>query len=330
MILTNRLLRPLIATLLLIASGVVLATIPLGTPHPDDIWYPDDEPHSAREIELGKLLYFDTRLSHDQARSCASCHNPDLGFGDGMRRSPGIDGQPLGRNTPHIYNMAWNTVFFWDGRAATLEEQAIMPIQAAEEMNLPMAALVTRLQAVPYYREEFSAVYGSSAIDEAQIGRALAAFMRTVVADNSPFDRYLQGEQTAMSPEAVRGLALFEGKARCHLCHDSPNLTDESFHSLGIDDEDLGRGGVIGVESLNHAFKTPGLRNATLTYPYMHDGSLPDLEAVIRFYNRGGGDAAHKSNLMQPLNLTESEIVDLIAFLGALESPVRVTRPTLP
>ncbi|MBB3048687.1 cytochrome c peroxidase [Litorivivens lipolytica] len=306
-----------------------LANTPLSRPDPLLIEYPEDEPPSWREIQLGKTLFFDPRLSHDHSRSCASCHNPELGFGDGLPLSPGSDGQPLGRHTPSIYNLAWGSVFFWDGRAATLEEQALMPIVAEAEMNLPMAVLQERLTAVAHYRNEFNAVY-EEGLTEETIGRALASFMRAIVSDNSPFDRHLAGDKNALGPEAKRGLALFVGKGRCIECHSGANLTDDSFHNLGLGGDDPGRAEVVDAPHLRGAFKTPGLRNVTLSAPYMHDGSLPNLLSVLEFYNRGGGEGHNRSDLIQPLNLTQRDINDLLAFMGALESPILIKRPEIP
>ncbi len=304
------------------------AAAPLATPDFDDIEYPEDEPPSAAEIKLGAQLFFDTRLSLENNRSCASCHNPDLGFGDGLRKSASSNDTPLLRHTPSLYNLAWNQVFSWDGAISSLEEQALMPVVAVAEMNLPIAKLEKRLNGVPGYRQAFLAVYNDADINKTHIARALAAYLRSLTSTNSAFDAYLAGDKQALSPEARRGLALFEGKAQCNQCHDGANFSDESFHSLGIDDHDLGRGGVLKEPSLNHTFKTPGLRNITRSAPYMHDGSQPSLESVIRFYNEGGGPAAHKDKLVKKLDLSERDIADLLAFLGALNSNDIVVKPT--
>ncbi len=304
------------------------AAAPLATPDVDDIEYPSDEAPSAAEVKLGGQLFFDTRLSLKNDRSCASCHNPDLGFGDGLRKSASSNDTPLLRHTPSLYNLAWNQVFSWDGAISSLEEQALMPVVAAAEMNMPIAKLEKRLNEVPGYRKAFLAVYNDADINKSHIAQALAAYLRTLTSTNSVFDAYLAGNKQALSPEATRGLALFEGKAQCNQCHDGPNFSDESFHSLGIDDSDLGRGGVLKEPSLNHTFKTPGLRNISRSAPYMHDGSQPSLESVIRFYNDGGGPANHKDKLVKKLDLSERDIADLIAFLGALSSNEIVVKPT--
>lgn len=310
--------------------GLSMAAATLGVPDRDDIEYPDDEPPSAKEVYLGKVLFFDKRLSSNNHLSCASCHNPDLGFGDGIALGRGTMGNTLGRNTPHIYNLAWNTTLFWDGRASSLEEQALGPIQAPGEMNMPLTQLLPRLKEVPYYVYTFAKVYPDSGLTAENIGRAIAAFERTIVSDNAPFDRYMKGVKTAMSPEAIRGMALFTGKANCVACHSGPNFTDESFHNIGLGGEDTGRAAIVGDATLNRAFKTPGLRNALLTAPYMHDGSVATLEEVVRFYNAGGKHKNGASDLIKPLHLAEAEVFDLVAFLGALTDPVVVTRPEIP
>ena len=238
-------------------------------------------------------------------------------------------GGGLGRNTPHIYNLAWNATFFWDGRAGSLEEQALGPIEAAGEMNLPLEKLLPRLKAVKYYQDTFKAVYGDG-ITKLNIGRAIAAFERTLNAMDTPFDKYLAGNKTAMGPAAIRGLALFEGKGNCTKCHDGANFTDNSYHNIGVKGGDKGRAGINGEASMTGAFKTPGLRNVIFTAPYMHDGSEASLESVVEFYNRGGDQKKGRSDIIKPLDLTKQDVYDLVAFLGALTDPIDVVRPKIP
>ena len=301
----------------------------LGTPDLDDIEYPDDEEPTPAQVQLGKVLYFDKRLSKHKTVSCATCHNPDIGFGDGMALGRGVMGNKVGRNAPHIYNLAWNSIFFWDGRAASLEEQALGPIEAEGEMNMPLGEVVNRLKAVPAYHKMFNEAYGENSITKENIGNAIASFERTIISKNSAFDKYLAGDEHAMSEEAVRGMQLFVGKANCIACHSGPNFTDQSFHDLGMKSADLGRKKIVDVDVMHKAFKTPGLRNVILTAPYMHDGSLGSLEDVVKFYNRGG-DVASKNPLVKKLNLTEEEQRDLVAFMGALTDPVHVSVPKVP
>jgi cytochrome c peroxidase len=321
--------RMLLAGLALACSPIIAQ--PIGTPDVDDIEYPDDEEHSQEEIELGKVLFFDKRLSVNDEMSCATCHNPDLGFGDGMALGRGTMGNTLGRNTPHIYNLAWSVAFFWDGRASTLEEQAIAPIEAPGEMNMQIGELIPKLKKVPYYAETFEKVYPGSGLTKENLGRAIAAFERSIVVDDTPFDRFMAGDQNAMSPAAIRGMAIYQGKAACTDCHSGPNFTDDSFHNIGIAKSDRGRAAIVDGATMEGAFKTPGLRNVLFTAPYMHDGSLGSLEEVIRHYNEI--DPAKDKSLsptVKNIDLTEAEIFDLLAFLGALNQPLRIERPVIP
>jgi cytochrome c peroxidase len=303
----------------------------LSVPDPSTIEYPDGHPPAKLEVELGKTLFFDNRLSVNGKQSCASCHNPDLGFSDGMSKGHGTMGKGLGRNTPHCYNLAWNSVFFWDGRASSLEEQALGPIQSPGEMNMPLDTLIPRLKRVAWYQATFHTVYGGNeSINKDNIGKAIASFERTLISNNSAFDKYMKGDKTAMIPDAVRGMELFKGKANCVACHSGPNFTDESFHNIGLGDGDIGRAKFVPGATMTGAFKTPGLRNVSLNAPYMHDGSEGSLEAVVRYYNKGGNAAPGRDKAIKPLNLSDNEIEDLVAFLGALTDPVKVAAPAIP
>lgn len=308
-------------------SSTATAVEPLGTPDPALIEYPSGLPPSEAEVALGRALFFDPILSSNRQQSCASCHIPERGFGDGQAKSLGASGTTLPRNTPHLYNLAWNVVFGWDGAAESLEEQALRPIMNPDEMDMSLANVLARLQATVRYRAKFRDAYGDEAISADRIASALAAFQRTLITRNSPLDRYLAGEHHALSDAARRGLKLFEGKANCIKCHDGPHLTDQSFHNIGVDSGDPGRAQIDTASGLIGAFKTPGLRNVALTAPYMHDGSLESLEDVIRFYNRGGDRQAHLSKLIEPLQLRDDEIQDLAAFLHALTDPIPVQGP---
>ncbi len=320
----------LFVSLLMMFPTMILAQEPLGVPDLEEIEYPDDEPPSADLVHLGKVLFFDPRLSLKDNQSCATCHNPDLGFGEGVKAAFGTMGAAVGRNTPHIYNLAWNVTFFWDGRASTLEEQALGPIEAEGEMNMPLSKLTGKLEEVTYYQRAFARLFPDEGITAENIAIAIAAFERTIIVDDTPFDRYIQGDFSAMSPAAIRGMELFEGKARCILCHDGPNFTNNGFHNIGIGDDDPGRATIQEGASNQGAFKTPGLRNTLLTAPYMHDGSIGSLEDVVKHYNKGGNQVEGLDPLMKPLNLTDEEIYDLVAFLGALTQPLRVERPQIP
>ncbi|MBQ4836649.1 MULTISPECIES: cytochrome-c peroxidase [Pseudoalteromonas] len=300
----------------------------LATPDIDDIEYIDDEEPSEREVNLGKMLFFDNRLSKHQNQSCATCHNPELGFSDGLAKGIGSGGDILGRNAPHLYNLAWSSIFFWDGRAKSLEEQALGPIVSDVEMQMTPKEALQRLEKVAFYKKEFKEVYGALTFEN--IGRAIAAFEMTIISDDSAFDKYLAGQREAMSHSAIRGLKLFVGKARCVKCHDGANFTDDSFHNIGIEDNDDGRFAVDPNSKLKGAFKTPGLRNIIMSAPYMHDGSLASLEEVVEHYDKGAVNVKNVSPLIVPLNLNPQEKADLIAFMAALTDPVVITRPQLP
>lgn len=318
---------------IVIAAGLlglcvpVVVAEPLGTPDPGLIEYPSGLPPSDAEIGLGRQLFFDPLLSANRQQSCASCHIPERGLGDGLVTSTGATGVRLQRNTPHLYNLAWNVVFGWDGASGSLEEQALRPIMNPDEMDMSLSNVIRRLEDTPDYRVAFARAFGDGVISAERIASALAAFQRTLVTRNSALDRYLAGDPDALSDAAKRGMGLFEGKARCIKCHDGPNLTDQSFHNIGVDSGDPGRAQIDPSSGLTGAFKTPGLRNVALTAPYMHDGSLASLEEVIRFYNRGGDRKKYRSRLIKSLNLTGPEIQDLVEFLNALTDPVRVIRP---
>lgn len=314
----------------LLVAPQAFAYEPLGVPDPSTIEYPDEDPPPDSLVHLGKVLFFDTRLSLKDNQSCATCHNPDLGFGEGLKAAFGTMGNPVGRNTPHLYNLAWNVVFFWDGRSSSLEDQALGPIQAAGEMNMPLDQLLAKLKKVPYYSKTFDNLFPDEGLTAENLGKAIAAFERTIIVMNTPFDQYMKGNFAAMSPAAIRGMELFEGKAMCAECHMGPNFTDNGFHNIGLGDADPGRMAIQEGVANQGAFKTPGLRNVLLTTPYMHDGSLASLEEVMRHYNMGGKPSKDLDPLMKPLGLTDKEIFDLIAFLGALTEHLSIERPQIP
>lgn len=287
------------------------------------------------KVQLGKQLYFDGRLSRDNQVSCAYCHIPGAGFADPHPTSTGIGDQLGGRQAPTILNAALNPLQFWDGRATSLEEQALGPIQNPIEMGETAEHVAAKLQDVPGYRRQFKEVFGGD-VSLPRITEAIAAFERTLVSTNSAFDKYVSGDSKAMSETAIHGLRLFKGKARCILCHNGLNFTDNQFHNLGVPQvgpqkEDLGRYEVTKHDRDRGAFKTPTLRSVVETAPYMHDGAFLTLEDVVEFLNRGGGANPHLSPLIRPLALTEGEKHALVAFLEALtgDSP-KVDAPSLP
>jgi cytochrome c peroxidase len=292
-------------------------------PLPQEPSYPADNAPTDQRIALGHKLYYDMRLSRDKSMSCASCHDPAKGWADGKKRAIGFGRKELGRHSPTVINTAYNTAQFWDGRADTLEQQAVGPIMAAGEMAMKSPKdVIEVLKSAPEYKGLFEAAYGSGPSMD-NIGRAIAAFERTVITGPSRFDKYLDGDKTALTDSEKRGLILFITTASCTACHSGPNFTDNKFHSLGVRQEgplsnDLGRFEVTKDIKDKHAFKTPGLRNVEQSAPYMHDGSLATLEEVVEFYNKGGERTDVRSDLIKPLNMTASQKDDLVAFLRSL------------
>ncbi len=291
-------------------------------PLPTAVPVPPGNLNYKAKIDLGKQLYFDGRLSKNGAISCAFCHTPGAGFADPRQTSIGIDGKIGGRQAPTVFNTAFNPVQFWDGRAGTLEEQAIGPIHNPIEMGETHENLVKKLNKIAGYRQQFHAVFGAD-VSLQGIAEAIAAYERTILSTNSPFDKYVMGDKSAMSESAIRGMTLFKGKARCLLCHYGPNFTDNGFHNLGVPQvgplkEDLGRYDVTRLESDKGAFKTPTLRSIAQTAPYMHDGVFKTLEEVVDFLNGGGGPNEHLDPFVKPLNLSAEEKADLLSFLQAL------------
>jgi cytochrome c peroxidase len=300
---------------------------------PDAIPSPQDNPTSDAAVRLGKTLFFDPRLSAASSMSCANCHYPGFSWGDGNPRAIGDGMKELGRRSPTILNLAWATALFWDGRAETLEEQALGPIQAAGEMNLPLDQMVTRLRSIPGYQPLFLATYADQEITAERVAKAIAAFERTVVSGVAPFDRWVSGDENAISQEAKLGFEVFNTKANCASCHSGWRFTDDSFHDIGTVTSDRGRGALLeDLESIQFAFKTPTLRNADRRGPYMHNGSEATLEKVIELYDLGGRvKRASLSPEMKPLNLSPDEKRALLAFLHTLTSedaPVEI--PVLP
>lgn len=298
---------------------------------PTSIPFPEDNPYSDAKAELGKKLFFDPRLSSSNLISCASCHNPSFGWEDAQSLGSGNKMGKLGRHTPTILNLAWGELFFWDGRAETLEEQALGPIMADAEMAQPMEKLIEELKGIAGYKDAFDKAFPGSGVTPENIGKAIATYERTVVSNLAPFDHWVRGDETAISAEAKRGFEVFNKKGRCAKCHAGWNFTDHSFHDIGIDSDDPGAAEGIGAKALQHAFKTPGLRNIIERAPYMHDGSLMTLREVVDHYNDGFKKRETLSDEMKTLALTEQEKSDLVAFLETLSSrddPVDV--PVLP
>ncbi|MBA4029721.1 MAG: cytochrome-c peroxidase [Planctomyces sp.] len=294
--------------------------------------HPADNVSTPEKIELGKQLYFDPRLSSSGKVSCATCHDPEKGYSDGEPNSAGVEGQRGNRNSPTVINSAFHKFQFWDGRAKTLEEQALGPMQNPIEMGMKLDVLIERLNKVEGYRTQFQKVFGTDVTPE-NLAKAIAAFERTIVSNNSPYDRYIAGDLTGWTPTLEQGRALFFGKANCSACHSGANFTDNAFHNIGIGDQDAGRFEVSKIEGDRGAFKTPTVREVARTAPYMHDGSLKTLEEVVEHYNKGGTPSDLLDEEIFPLKLTAEEKAALVVFmregLASPDFPV-VKKPVLP
>lgn len=297
---------------------------------PDFIPFPADNPYSADKAQLGKMLFFDQRLSRHFNMNCATCHNPSLGWEDGVAVAVGDINEPLQRHSPTLLNLAWGKDFFWDGRAPSLEEQIRGPVEAEVEMNLSLDEAVQRLNKVNGYRRQFQKVFGE-AINADNILKAIATYERTLVSGTAAFDRWVDGDDNAISAQAKAGFELFNGKAGCSSCHGGWNFSDNQFHDIGLPTEDIGRAGVTGSSSDRHGFKTPGLRNIGQRMPYMHNGSLPNMDAVLGHYISGGIPRDSRSELMKPVLLTPTELAQLKAFMATLDGEDKpVSLPILP
>ena len=326
----------LLCTLMILISSIALTANAFDTlrsqyQRPDSIPFPVDNPYSPEKATLGKMLFFDTRLSRDQNLNCASCHNPSFGWEVPFSGAIGAGGKPLGRHAPTVVNLAWTSDFFWDGRADSLEAQARGPIEADVEMDLPLATAVERLKQVQGYRDAFNRAFPNRGLTEQTILAAIATYERTIVTGDSPFDRWVSGDETAISDQAKSGFRLFTGKARCAECHTGWNFTDNEFHDIGLPTDDKGRMGITGNPEHEYKFKTPGLREIVGRAPYMHNGRVPTLEAVISHYISGGIKRPSLSSEMQPLALNSRDMQDLIAFMQTLTSPQSsLVLPNLP
>lgn len=332
---------------------VLQPVLPIGLAQgKDQIHGLDKNPLTRAKVELGRQLYFDTRLSADSTVSCASCHDPAMGYTAHTQTGVGIRGQKGGRNSPVSFNRILSGPQFWDGRADSLEAQAIGPIANPIEMGFTHEGVVERLKGIPAYRRQFDKVFGELTIE--RVGEAIAAFERVLVTSPSPYDlgeewrrlqaldaddlaedadlarRHAAAQAAAaakpLSAAAVRGREIFFGtKGNCSACHVGANLADEKFHNIGIGmdkpEPDQGRFAVTKDPNDTGAFKTPTVRNVELTAPYMHDGSLATLEEVVEWYDKGGHANPHLSEKIKPLKLTAEEKADLVAFMKSCTGP---------
>jgi len=307
-----------LAVLLLAASSPGPPKVPLGL---QPITWPKDNPYSAEKVALGKLLYFDKRISADGTVSCATCHDPKFGFTDGAPVSTGIRGQKGGRSAPTVINRAWSLAQFWDGRAPTLEAQAIGPMANPIEMGNTHAVVVRTIAGLAGYRPLFKAAFGDDDVSLDRIAKAIATFERTVMSGNSPYDRWKAGQANAMAPAAIRGYHVFQ-KAQCDACHEGANFTSNMYSNIGIGIDkpqpDLGRYEITKKDEDWGAFKTPTLREVEHTGPYMHDGSLKTLEEVVDYYDKGETPNKNLDSHIKKQNLRAEEKSDLVAFLKSL------------
>lgn len=303
--------------ILISAATTFAQSVPKGLP---EVKHPEDNPPTSAKIALGKQLYFDKRLSEDKSISCATCHDPEKGYSNAEPFATGVGGKIGGRSAPTIINSAYYDTQFWDGREPSLEAQALGPIQNPIEMKMKLDDVIGRLNKVEGYRKQFQKVFGTD-VTEKNLAKAIAAFERTILSGNAPFDQFKAGDKKALSESAQRGMKLFFGKARCSACHTGPNFTDNGFHNVGIGigkdgkPEDKGRVAVSGLPGDTGSFKTPTLREIARTAPYMHDGSLKTLEDVVEHYNKGGVKNPFLDEEIFPLKLSDQDKKDLVTFL---------------
>ena len=324
------------------ANGGELATGPTKADRvwllPEQVPSPADNRPTRSRIELGRMLFFDPRLSSDGNLSCAGCHSPMFGWSDGQSTARGTKSKVLGRASPTIVNSGYTTIQMWDGRKSSLEDQAMGPMESMDEMAMDLKALFAWLEQSAAYKAAFAKAYPGEAIGDKTVSKALAAFERTVVSSDSPFDRWLRGDRKAMSAAQIRGFRLFTDreKTNCVACHQAPNFTDNGFHNIGLasydqPNPDMGRFVIKPVNAMRGAFKTPTLRDVALTAPYFHDGSAKTLMDVVELYVRGGDSLQNRSPSIKPLKLAQSEKEDLVEFLRALTTPPKsFLLPVLP
>ncbi|MBI5396842.1 MAG: cytochrome-c peroxidase [Verrucomicrobia bacterium] len=329
-----------LAATLLVATGVVCAANPAALekdnplkPIPKSPLGIDSnlselkDPPTPERVRLGRWLYFDKRMSADSTIACATCHHPEHAFSEPTPVSTGIRGQKGARKAPSFINQAWTIYphFFWDGRAASLEEQALGPVANPIEMGNTHEAMISTLQGIKGYAKYFKEAFGTGEITKDRVAKAIADYERTRLSGNSPWDKWRDGNDSAVSAEVKKGHELFFGKAVCNQCHLGQNFTDSLFHNLGVGWDadakkfkDAGRVAISKKDEDTGAFKTPTLRDIAKHAPYMHDGSQATLRDTVVHYNKGGTPNPHLSPKIKPLNLTEDEITALVKFMEAL------------
>jgi cytochrome c peroxidase len=302
-----------------IQSGPADFSSPPGLP---PIPWPEDNPYSPARAELGKVLFFDGRLSANDVVSCAFCHEPAHAFAASTPLSKGVDGKPGVRHAQTVINRAWGKSQFWDGRAATLEGQMVFPITNPDEMGMTTDGVVQKVRSIKGYGPLFAAAFGDSSITFDRIAKAIATFERTIVSGNSPYDRYLAGDKSALTKQQKDGLDFFNKKGECAECHKGPNLSDEKFANLGVGmdhvNPDPGRSAITKKRGDFGKFKAPTLRDLAVRAPYMHDGSVKTLSEVLDIYAKGGLPNPHLDTRLAPFYLDEETKRDLLAFLDSL------------
>jgi cytochrome c peroxidase len=306
-----------------------LPVVPLGLKKPP---IPADNPMTPEKVELGKMLYFDKRVSKDGTISCATCHDPKHGWAENKPTSTGIRGQKGGRNAPTVINAAYATSQFWDGRAASLEEQAVGPVGNPIEMGSSMAEVIERLAKIPEYERRFKQVFGTGVTEEG-FAKAIAAFERTVLSGDSAYDRFQAGDENALTAAQKRGWKTFQ-KAGCVNCHTPPLFSNYEFHNAGVDSHksnpDEGRKAVTKKDEDMGAFRVPSLRDVAKTGPYFHDGSAKTLEEAVALMAAGGKDNPHRSSdfdMVREAKLTAKDRKDLVEFLKALTGNYPIVEP---
>jgi cytochrome c peroxidase len=357
------------ASTMVIASVAGLAQAEMATPSlaalgPPPV--PPDNPQTPEKVELGKMLFFDPRLGGDASVACSSCHEQDQGWAFSDDLSRGYPATVHWRNSQTVVNAAYLGKLFWAGAAKSLEAQAPSAAKGAVAGNGESDMMEARLAFIPEYRKRFKQVFGDEWPRLSNAWKAIAAFERTLVQTDTPFDEHLRGDESALDDQQKRGLALFQGKARCIQCHNGPLLSDQKYYNIGV--PPAGRWEEDGLAQITFRyeqyakgvtedmfrtvkddaglyyrtkenkdkgkFRTPSLRYTAYTAPYMHNGALWDLTEVVEFYNAGGGEnefAANKTKLIQPLDLSDEEIEDLVAFLESLSGPeIKIDPPKLP
>lgn len=290
--------------------------------------FPENNKYSQEKYNLGRLLFFESKLSSNNSLSCASCHNSSQNWADNLSTSIGFNNTPLKRNSPTVVNSAYHNSLFWDGRAESLEEQAIQVLLNPREMNSSEKIIQKNLGSDNIYKSLFNSAFGDSKITLERVSKSIATFERNIVTRNkSPFDQFVAGNYNALTDSQIRGMHLFRIKARCMNCHSGPNFTDNKFHNIGLvmegtKFEDKGKIEISGKESDYGLFRTPGLRNVMKTAPYFHNGLVLNMNGVMNMYSQGMPFSKNKSKHILPIGIDSSEREDLKSFLDSLSEDI--------